>query len=151
MEESTEAAAIRMMLRMKTPELKKIFEMIGKAWNEPLKDLYATFHYESGADLDDPKNVISLFHSTETGRTEKAFQDSKMQISEETREMLNQAFPALAMLMFEKAEEWKMSVYNLFMLMRYKAGTHNMEDPDSIELQIRTKKSVRPEKSALVS
>lgn len=145
-----EAAAFRMALRHFAPRLKQTFKDRSEAWGEPVAMLYMTMRYKPGTDMTNVDNVIIEFNSLLSKKCVSATNDPDYRMSDEEKEMLEEAFPAGAVLMDQKAEEWGLSPYDLFMLLRIKSGSGDIDDPDTTEIQVRTRASISPARSELV-
>lgn len=151
MGQESEEAMFRIGLRALAPILRQSFDDRAEAWGEMVHNLYMTLRYEKDKPLNDQKSVLIHFGSILSKKFILAMQDPSCKVSEEQRDMLEEVFPAGAEILQEQAREWQVSVYDLFMLIRIKdAGVISEETPETVEVQLRTRAGITPERSKIV-
>lgn len=142
MSDKAEEAMWRIALRNAAPSVGNMLKNYAFQWGEIYFNLYISFSYQQGKDVYNPENTVMAMVSILSGRAERVPYDQVQEEGGSELQLILDMFPQFFDRVDQVAREWGVSVYDVFLMCRYKPGsTGDQSTEDSLELQFRTKAS----------
>lgn len=141
---ASEDAMWRIALRNAAPSVGNLLKQYAEAWGEMYFNIYIAFSYQPGKDVYNPENTLMIMQSILSGKAEQIPYDKIQEEGGSELQLILDMFPQFFDRVEQVAKEWDVSVYDVFLMCRYKPGIkndHASKTEDSLQLQFRTKKS----------
>lgn len=132
-----EEATLRILMRQVAPNVKALFQGFAYEWNENFFMLYLTVDYKEGFEIDNPEGTRLVVRSLMSKRNETIVKGNNP-----NADTLYEFFPYLADFFAEKAAEWELNPYQVYLLLKYTEGTDTDNPEQSILLELKTKNTV---------
>ncbi len=149
MGQAGEDAALRIMLRQMAPQIKQTFVSAATHLNEPVAMLYLILGFKPESDFQNPLDNFIQIKSILSKQTLDLMEDPTKK-NDQANSQLIEIFPIAKELIFDQATEWNLTAHDVFIVVRLKPDA-NQEHPDGIDLRIKTKKYVVPQREHIVS
>lgn len=140
MSEQSESAMWRIALRNTAPAFRRLLEHYSVQWSEMFFNLYLSFSYQKGKDVQNPENTLMIINSILSNKSEIVPYEKLKDKDSSELSLLLDMFPMFYEHLEKQANTWGVSVFDIFLMMRYKTGATG-DTEDSLEVQIRTKPS----------